>query len=79
MPMPCTASTLGFSHSLIIAAMAFYYVADSRSARPQTSATRVLPGRAGAGMERAEKKVGDLAGGNRGEGCMQTTDLSLSM
>lgn len=25
------------------------------------------------------KKVGDLAGGNRGEGCMQTTDLSLSM
>lgn len=49
-----------------------------RSARPQTSATRVLPGRAGAGMERAEKKVGDLAEVNWGEGCMQTTDLSLS-
>ena len=53
---------VGLSPNLIIAAIAFCCVAASRSARPQTSATRVLPGRAGAGMERAEKKVGDLAG-----------------
>lgn len=69
---------VGLSLNLINAAIAFCRVAVPRSARPQTSATRVLPGRAGAGMERAEEKLGiwqDRGGG----GVYANTDLSLSL
>lgn len=74
--MPCTASTLG-SLSILLLLLLLFVVWLLRVVPVRKLQLHVCyPAGLGAGMERAEKKVGDLAG-EKGGGCIQLTDLSL--